>query len=194
MTTRLITGPASEPVTLAEAKLHLHIDSVDDDTLIGALIKAAREQCEHILGRSLISQTWENVLDQFPGDYDGIELLNPTIISITSIKYIDLATNVEVTLASNQYVLDKDSEPGWVTLASGITWPETAYVANAVRVRYTAGYGTDATFVPESIKSWIKLAIGVWYKNREAGTENAVTTLPHDFFSGLLDRYRIWRL
>lgn len=192
MTTRLITPPANEPITVNEAKLHLRVDDAADDALIQALITSAREQCEHILGRSIMPQTWELVLDSFPADAD-IELLNPTIISITSVKYIDALTANEVTLAANQYALDKDNEPGWLMPASGITWPATLDVANAVRIRYTAGYA-DAASVPASIKSWILLAIGVWHKNREAMAENTLMQLPHDFFSGLLDRYRIWRL
>ncbi|HEY9211089.1 MAG TPA: head-tail connector protein [Methylotenera sp.] len=192
MITRLITPPATEPITVAEAKLHLRVDDAADDALIQALITGAREQCEHILGRSIMPQTWDLVLDSFPADGD-IELLNPTIISITSVKYIDALTANEVTLAVNQYALDKDNEPGRLMPAPGITWPETLDVANAVRIRYTAGYA-DAASVPASIKNWIKLAVGVWYRNREAGVEAAITTLPHDFFSGLLDRYRIWRL
>ena len=191
MVTRLITPPSTEPVTTAEAKLHLRVDDAAEDALIDGYIGAARAQCEHILGRSLMPQTWELVLNVFPAD--DIELLNPTIISITSIKYIDANTGTEVTLAANQYVLDKDNEPGCVMPAAGVTWPATADVSNAVRIRYQAGYA-DAASVPESIKSWIKLAVGVWFKNREAGVESAITTLPHDFYGALLDRYRIWRL
>jgi uncharacterized phiE125 gp8 family phage protein len=191
MITRLITPPATEPVTLAEAKLHLKVDDDAEDTLITSFIAAARAQCEHILGRSLITQTWELVLDSFPAG--SIELFNPAIISVTSVKYIDALTNLEVTLTANQYVLDKDSEPGWIDAAIGVSWPETALISNAVRVRYTAGYGA-AGDVPESIKQWIKMAIGVWFKNREASVESAITTLPHDFYGALLDRYRIWRL
>lgn len=193
MTTRLITAPATEPVTLVEAKLHLRVDDAADDSLINTLITSAREQCEHILGRSIMPQTWELVLNSFPADNSDIELLYPSIISITSVKYIDALTANEVTLAANQYVLDKDAEPGWLMPASGITWPDTLDVTNAVRIRYTAGYA-DAASVPAGIKNWIKLAVGVWYRNREAGVEAAIATLPHDFFSGLLDRYRIWRL
>lgn len=190
MTTRLITPPTSEPLTLAEAKLQCKEDYAENDARIQLYISAAREQCEHILGRSIMPQTWELVLDSFPINND-IELQYPTIISITSIKYIDALTNLEVTLASTQYALDKDSEPGWVMPASGVTWPATADAANAVRVRYQAGYA-DAASVPTAIKAWILLAVDYLYNQYKEGNET--TSIPRDFMGGVLDRYRIWNL
>lgn len=183
----IITPPATEPVSLAEARLHLKVDSTDDDTLITALIVAAREQAEHRTGRAMITQTLEKVLDAFPAD---IELPMPPAISITSVKYLD-TSGVEQTLASDQYSLDSDSEPGWLTPAYGVTWPATYSAPNAVRVRYTAGYGA-ASDVPQSIKSWMLLAIGTLYDHRNpviVGT--IVQDLPRDFLAALLDRYVI---
>jgi len=43
---KVSTAPASEPITLAEAKLYLRVDTTADDALITALITAARETVE----------------------------------------------------------------------------------------------------------------------------------------------------
>jgi len=184
MTTRLITPPTEEPVTLEKVKTQLRVDGTEDDILISSLITAAREQCEHMIKRSILPQTWEQVRSGFGGD--NIKLLNPSIISITSIKYIDATTANEVTLSSGQYVLDKDAEPGLLYPANGTSWPSTLCLTNAVRIRYQAGYADEAS-VPASIKNWIMLAVAEMYN---CGCDS----LPHDFMDGMLDRYRIWSL
>lgn len=185
MTLQLITAPAAEPVTLAEAKLHLRVDTADEDALIGSLIAAARQRAEHELRRSLVTQTWERVLDAFPGA--EIELGMGPVQSVTSILYAD-AAGITQTLASSAYVLDNVREPGWVLPAAGLAWPETAATVNAVRVRYVAGYGNAAT-VPSGIKQWMLLQIGAMYENRESVAMGSVTPMP--FVSGLLDPWRV---
>ena len=62
----LVTAPAAEPLTLAEAKLHLRVDDTADDALIGALITAARQHAEHDTRRALVTQTWKLALDASP--------------------------------------------------------------------------------------------------------------------------------
>lgn len=185
MSAKLITAPASEPITLAEAKAHLRVTDTDEDDLISAYIVSAREVCEQQLGRALVTQTWEKVLDAFPAN--EIVLPWPPLLAITSVKYIDTA-GTEQTLGAATYALDTYSEPGWLLLADGEEWPETRDVANAVKIRYTAGYGAAAA-VPQSIKAWIKLYVGALYENREASSEKPVNA--HNFVPGLLDRYRI---
>lgn len=65
----LVTPPAAEPVSLAEAKAHLRVDISDDDALINALIVAARRSVELITGQRLMAQTWQYFLDRYPGNY-----------------------------------------------------------------------------------------------------------------------------
>lgn len=185
MTARLITAPATEPVTLAEAKLHLRVDASDEDTLITSLISVARHECENRTGRALITQTWELTRDCFA---DEMELPQPPLQSVSSVKYFD-TSEVEQTLASSVYRVDSYSQPGRVTLAYEETWPDIALeYPNAVAIRYVAGYGAAASSVPPPLKQWMLLHIGHWYANREAASKD-LRTLP--MLDGLLDPYRI---
>ena len=182
-----IAAPASEPLDLATAKLHCRVDGNDDDALVTALIIAAREQAEHETGRALITQTWELVHDVFP---DAFVLRKAPIQSVTSIKYLDSTTGAEQTLAPADYLLDKDSEPGYVVPGYGKAWPDSYAVPNAVRCRYVCGYG-DAAAVPQAIKQWMLLAIGTMYAQRETAAGQTYS-IPDRFWSGLLDPYRLY--
>jgi len=189
MTLKLIAGPASEPITLEEAKLHLRVEHTADDTLITALIQSARQQAEHLLHRPLVTQTWERVLDAFPPV--ELELGMPPVSTIVSVKYID-TNGIEQTLSPGLYSFDADSEPGWVLPAVDTDWPDTLDTSNAVRVRFTCGYG-GASDVPEIIKAWMKVSIGTMYKVREGVVVGVtVTDVPGRFIDGLLDPYRYY--
>ena len=165
MALRLITAPATEPVSSAEAKLHLKVDGSTDDTLIAALISAARILCESFQGRGYITQTWELTLDAFPAS--PFELPMAPLASVVSIKYKD-ADGTEYTVDSGDYVLDLSSEPGRVALADGKSWPSVSlYPVGGVKIRYTVG-GASA---PANVKQAILLTIGDWYEDRQAGSD-----------------------
>ena len=190
MSLTLIAAPILEPMTLAEAKLHLRVDGTDEDALITSLIGAARRGAEHKLNRALITQTWELALDAFP---DGsIELPMSRALSIVSVKYLD-SSGVEQTVDSADYALDAATTPGWVLLASDATWPTTYDGANAVRVRFTCGYGPAASDVPADVVAWCKLQVGALYRNREGfAAGQSVAELPGRFFDALLDAERVY--
>ena len=181
----LKVAPAAEPVALAEAKLHCKVDGIDDDTLITALIIAARQQAEHRTGRALITQQWEFTLDKFP---QQIILPKPALVSVQSVKYLDDA-GVLQTLASTEYQVIVSELVGRVIPAYGKSWPSCRLQPDSVVVAFTAGYG-DAAAVPTSIKSWMLMAIGTMYGQREGiivGT--IVAEVPRDYCAGLLDPY-----
>lgn len=191
-----IADPSDEPVTLAEARLHLRMDAGNtaEDDLISALIKAAREQAEHTLGRALLAQTWEVVLDEFPGTDDAIELPMPDVLSVVSIKYVD-TSQLEQTMDQADYALDSAASPGWVAPAYGGQWPtDVLDSTNVVRVRFTCGYGAYAAQVPESIRRWMLLQVGAMYRAREAFAIGAsVAELPGRFVAAMLDPHKVYR-
>lgn len=186
MTLKLIAAPATEPVTLAEAKAHLRVDLSDDDDYITALIVAARWAAESATGRALMTQTWDLLLDAFPQKEILIGKL--PIQSITHVKYYD-GDGALQTMDSADYALDADALPGWLLPAYGESWPVTQDTANAVMVRFVAGYA-DSASVPQPIKHWILMYLGQLYQQREPVVAGAsVAALPRAFWDALLDPF-----
>lgn len=203
---RLITPPAVEPVTLTEAKAHLRVTDSADDALISALIVAARQFAETATQRALCSQTWEKVLDSFPGPsligvpygkayshpLHAILLEKCPVQSITSIVYAAMDGSA-TTMPSTDYVAELASEPSRITPVFGKIWPIPLPQIGAVKVRFVAGYGAAAD-VPQGIKQWILLRIGALFENRAAidfVTRGSQVVLPDAFVDSLLDPYRV---
>lgn len=180
---RVITPPATEPVSLAEAKLHLRVDTTEEDALISACISAAREECEHRIGRAVSQQTLGLFLDTFP---DGAILLpRGPVVSVSSVIYVD-ADGVLVTIPGANYSVDLAQVDAWLLPAYGYEWPTPREQANAVQVQYVAGFAT----VPPLVKAWMLLRVGDLYAHRESTTVGSgVHIMP--FHDRLLDAYRV---
>ena len=192
MATILITHPAVEPISLAEARTQCRVDPDDtgEDALISIYITAARQAAEHQLGRALITQTWEQTLDAFPAG--EIKLGQAKALAITSVKYVDTAGALQ-TMDPSAYTLDATQTPGWLLPADGASWPSTDDVINAVRVRFTAGYGAAAGDVPGSVRTWLLATVGTLYAQRESvDLAGRVGALPERFLDRLLDSERVW--
>lgn len=196
-----ITDATTEPVTLAQAKAHLRIQSSDtsQDTYITALITAARQRAEKECNRAFISQTWRLGLDYFPwyGDSwkrpttsvyavnmgmwaQGMTIYVPTprLLAVTSLTYID-ATGTLQTLSPTTYLVDSDSEPARIMPTPGNYWPYVQlYRPNTVNLTYTCGYGPDATTVPLALCQAILMLISHWYWNRDAVVQGQYNPLP----------------
>ena len=204
MPMQLITPPAGEPISLAEAKLHLRVDFDDDDSLIQVLISAARQAAETLTNRQLVTARWRMVLDSFPGPSlmgvpagqtftipgHAVLLSKSPVISVVEIRYLDMAGVWQVMPAAN-YTVDCACEPARITPVFGQIWPIALPQIGAVSVIFDAGYG-DALAVPEGIKTWIKLRLGSLYVHREevaSMTRGRIDPLP--FIDGLLDPYKV---
>jgi uncharacterized phiE125 gp8 family phage protein len=167
MPLQLVTPPAEEPVSLAEAKQHLRVDGGDDDLLIGSLITAARQAAETKTDRQLITARWKLVLDAFPGPSlmqsatgasfslpgHAILLAKCPVQSVVSIEYMDMNGATQVMPASD-YVLDAACEPARLTPVFGKSWPPTLPQMGAVSVTH------GEKRVRRAIDSLRKLRIG----------------------------------
>ena len=187
----LISAAASEPLSLEDAKLWLHVDGPDDDNTILPLITAAREHCERFCRRSwLVGTTWKLSLDHFPqglidGDAyrypdfselfetEGLFLFGRTsqmaislpmgpATEITEIAYVDPSGTAQV-LSPDAYELLADEGASLIYPVCGTGWPATRVFPNAVQITFKAG-----SIAPQTLVLAMKQLIGHWYANREA--------------------------
>lgn len=151
----VVTGPTSEPITLAEAKRQLFLGESDtsQDAELISRIQAAREQWEHDTDSAILTQTLSVTAEHFAGR--EIVLPSRPVASITSVKYYDSA-NAQQTLSSSLYSLDAKERT--IRLNWDASWPTTYTRWDAVLVTYVAGYASVAT-VPAIAKQAMLLAI-----------------------------------
>lgn len=170
MRLELVTAPASEPITLADAKKFLRVTHAHEDDLIGLLITAARQAAEARTGRALITQTWR--LQGIP-DGDIVKLPHSPVAAITSVADGRGALGVDDYAA----VLGDFAK-------IGARWQ------GEVTIIYSAGYGSAGTAVPANIRLWMQMRICTLYENREQVVIGAdVAELPSALVDGLLDPY-----
>jgi uncharacterized phiE125 gp8 family phage protein len=209
---RLISPPAAA-VSLTEAKAFLRVVDADEDGLIAGFVDAATAYVEQYLGRALMDQTWELVLDAFPdtlssatadlwplptsGAAGAIKIPKPPLIAVVSVKYSD-PDGVEKTVPDTDYYVDDVTRPyGWVVpQGSSPSWPATLDAINAVTIRFRAGY-IDQTVspptesIPRDIKSALLMALGAFYENRQ---ETVVGTIANKMPWGVAEillRHRV---
>ena len=195
MTLVVHTPPQSEPLDDLLVRAYCKVDDVDDP-VIPMLIASARAHAETVLHRYLVTQTVDLYLDEFPHDdrdcWLDTPILLPPIQSVTSITYTDL-DGTEITLATDQYLVDSKSQPARITPAWGFVWPPTRQQTNAVKVRFVAGYGAPEA-VPSCIKNWMLVAIKSRWENRssiEVGRYMSMIEIPPSFIDSLLDSERV---
>jgi uncharacterized phiE125 gp8 family phage protein len=156
------TPASSEPLSLADAKLHLKVDTSDDDALITSQIVVARKWIELHCNKSLPQQTLKAYFDSTPPNGGKLLLPQSPCSSITSIEYIDTDGTTQ-TWASSLYTLDSVSVPARVYPAYGESWPSLRNENNSLIITYVAG----KTSVDEEITHAMKLMIGSLYMSRE---------------------------
>jgi uncharacterized phiE125 gp8 family phage protein len=189
------TPPAVEPVTVAEAKAHLRVDTSDDDTYIGTLIAAGRQWCEEYLDRTLVNTQWVMRFDSFPDNgTESIELPRPPMVTTGTATAVTvtmtLATGNTSTFSTSAYRVDRFATPGEIQTVYAGTWPaDRRDDQNAASVTWWAGYGSTGSSVPAAIRHAILMLVGILYEKRAAAESGSLNEVPFGVKS-LLDSQR----
>ena len=163
-----VAEPTYEPVSLAEMKDYLKVDTTDDNTLISALIHTARKQVENELGGLAIVK--RNFTQKQSGGLERLEILKSPLNSIASIVYYDsfASTGSTVTASDYRYVTNnvyhinnffdygRDADGYVITFNAGIV----------------ADTSTASITAPNSIRVAIMRIASYLYENRQDYAKN----------------------
>lgn len=201
MSARKISGPVTEPISLAEARLYLRQDvpgfngDTMQDGLLQSFITASRAACEQVLDKVIGPQVFVTTLRSFAPlsadascyvagygyassyDYEhGYPLPTRPVRSIDLIEYrVDGGSYA--TLSPSVYTLTAN---GGLVLQYGQSWPAAGYGHDSVRITYTAGMGypTDGALpvdkVDQDVLTAMRLLIGHFWFNRNAIVEGHI--------------------
>lgn len=187
----LTSGPASEPVTLSEAKAHLRIDGSAEDVLLTSLMLTSRLHIEAALGLAMITQSWMLVLDRWPGD-GSVDIPIAPLQAITAVRVRNAAGNASV-IAPTSYLVDIASKPPRLVLNTAAP-PLPQRVANGIEIDVTAGFGANAASVPAPLKHAILMLVAHWYEHRDPVEIGSAAVRIPDAVNDLIQPFRKIRL
>lgn len=183
--------PALEPVSLAEAKALVRIDTSTEDALIQSLILTSRLHIEAALGIALITQGWRLMLDGWP-QHDTLDLPLRPVQSIGAVRVL-AADGTPTLIDAGDYRLDAVRAPPRLIRNAG-AWPQPGLARNGVEVDLVCGYGASASSIPEPIRHALLLLIAHWYEHRDPIEVGSAAARVPDAINLLLEPYRIKRL
>jgi hypothetical protein len=203
---------ATTILPLADVKTFLRVSNTAEDSLITSFITAAVGVAQNYTNSrfletefTMFMETWDDVYVSnhytttlsdgsylTTGGYIGKDGLNQIVLpyaplaSITHVKYYDSANVQQTWTKDTDYSVHKFiNQKGFIEIINGISYPNVYERADAIEIKFKAGYGDGASDVPEAIKTAILLIIGFMYEKRE----DTVSRLPKAS-EYLLDPYR----
>ncbi len=194
MTLTMTAPPAQMAVNEILVWEHLRLRLAEynypaDSDLVAELIRAATDEAEEFMSRSLITRTYRLDLDAFS---KVIILPRPPAISVEEIAYVD-TDGATQTLDPENYTFASGSR--WesrILPAPGKSWPATLDYPGAVTVTFKAGYGNSFASIPAAIRLAILETVATRYTMRtEAVVGVSVTTVPAGARQ-IFDAYRSW--
>ena len=148
---KLITAPTRTPVSLAEVKAHLRLETAftADDDYITALIDTAINHVEYFCNRKLLTQTWESVFENWE-EVEERFITGGQLQGIIQITWLD-EDGLESTLDTAEYiVIGIGTDEGKIEFIDGADLSTDLYQVNPIRVKYTCGYYQGEAWIAET--------------------------------------------
>jgi uncharacterized phiE125 gp8 family phage protein len=164
-------NPAVEPISVAELKDHLRLDSANEDASLASLITTARLQIEAALSLALITQHWTWTFDHWPARA-SVELPISPVQSI--LNFTVVRNDGVMTVPPSATILDGNGIAARLITKQG--WPTPSVDTQGIAITFAAGFGATAADVPAPLRHAVLLLAAHWYGHREtAGTCSAIT-------------------
>jgi len=181
----LLSPPAVEPLSFAEAKAFLRVETTEDDPLIPALITAGRIHVEKQTGLALLTQAWRLVLDCWPAD--GRIAVKPAPLQLlTAVRVFDFDGEAH---AADLQAFVPDLSTSTLSFMPFLL-PMPTRIAAGIELDITAGFGDAAGDVPEPLRHAVRLLVAYWYENRAAVAGAEVAPVPPNA-AALMAPYRM---
>lgn len=192
--------PATEPVSLTDAKTHLRVDHDAEDVLLGYWIAAARRLTERHTNQRWITQTVRLTLEGWPTRCDEDERQGdpwlsrrpllfatadyPVRLPVAPVQAIDSVTyydqnGVSRTLSSSLYQTWLDHSPPLLAPAPLQVWPQLQDGRLApVAITLAVGFGDDPNTIPPEVIPAMLLTLGYWFEHRGDSEDPTKLGLP----------------
>ena len=187
----LLSGPAVEPVTLAEAKHFIRLEHDDDDDIIVALIAGSRIHVETQTRRALITQSWRLVRDVWP-ELGCVPVL-PVPLRTLDAARVYKSDDSTLAIDAAAFTVDKAAAPARLSFTRGALAAPERRVAG-IEIDVTCGYGAAPENVPEPLRQAIRLLVAHWYENRGLVAAADKSTVLPSTVAALISSYRVLSL
>jgi uncharacterized phiE125 gp8 family phage protein len=185
-----IRPPREQPITTAEAVLHLRLDvgaeNGPEKPLIERLIAAATRALEEHASISVMEQDWRMTLRHWPPlPGDGLELPMSPFKELLRIR-----VNGQEMAIADYYVLPEERSARLFPVSGywGAPWGYRRR-PDGVIIEFRAGHASRAE-VPETLRQAMLMAIGTWYENRESLQQFTLTPMIEIGWRDLLNYQR----
>ena len=156
----LVTAPAAEPLSLADAKAFLRVEHGDDDAVITSLVSAARNHVEALTRCALITQTWRLVLDRWPDGGRIAPRIGPlrSLVAVRVFNAAGEANDVDPEIFAIDAAAGALAAPAW-------SLPVPRRSVAGIELDIEVGYGAPSD-VPQRLLHAIRILVAHWYENR----------------------------